>query len=100
MPLPGLQVDCVGRNAGGKFSGRRIECQRAGAHATIEPFIAQYDIFLVNHASSGNATTLASNAPHFENVGKITAEGERQSQRDSLVAMILNAKPLIGGSMP
>jgi hypothetical protein len=38
--------------------------------------------------------------PHFENVGKITAEGERQSQRDSLVAMILDAKPLIGGSTP
>ncbi len=100
MPLTGFQVDCVRRNTGGKFFGWRIECQRAGAHATIEPLIAQDDNFLVNHTSGGNATTLASNAPHFENVGKITAERERQSQRDSLVAMILDAKPLIGGSTP
>ena len=62
--------------------------------------IAQHHLVVAAKLLGGGAAAFAVRAAHFEQVGKIVLEQDRQRQLDRAVAVIAHAQPLIGGAAP
>ncbi len=90
----------VNRGAGRKTVRRRIESQCGLSHFGVEPLIDQQHPIAAKKLGTRGAAPLTMRAADFEQVGKVAFEQNRKPQVDGVIAVIADAKTLIGCTAP
>ena len=93
-------MQIVNGGARGQPIRRRIKVERGAARFGVETLIDQQHSVVAVKLGRRRAVPIAMRAAHFEQIGKVVLEHDRQPQVDRLVAIIAHAEPLIGGATP
>ena len=78
----------------------RFEVQRREPRQSVKPAIFQHDAGRTGEFCGGYAASRPPLASHFKDVGKIIVEQQREIEVRGMVAVVLQADPLIGGATP
>jgi hypothetical protein len=91
LRLARIELHIIQGAPGRKPFRRRIKGQGCAPQLVIEAVIAQHDLIVTPHLLRSGAAAFAVCSTHFEQVGKIILEQDRQRQRDRTIAVVAQA---------